>query len=386
MPDDSLTHKDLSTLTGVSETTIKSYRRKFAGFIPLRSHGKPLRFAPESADVCMRIRQCFEQDLSVAEILALLKEEFPHLGAKKNGRSAKGPQSSSDREPPTRQDSVPEAVLHSLSTAWQEQRTLFETLIDKCSTLAEAQQETNLRLLKLQESFADFLSLFLAREDLIGRGLDDLGSHLENHLEHSDSALLALAQEMGSGLEELRNAMPLPLEEKSVLVRNSYGDATRYVFQRPAERNERTERAGTSASAENKDASASGTEPTPSVAFLDAPLVIRSGGGDYLGIAGRSEGAFSLNDLFALFWKSFQPPQHFNLSWESVAGGWILRAEQTQVIRPMLYVLHLEASTTPKGNAVVVLHHLERNGREQPGAHLHTFIRRMRAMVAGEPV
>lgn len=373
--DGNLTHKDLSAVTGVSETTIKSYRRKFAEFIPLRSRGKPLRFAPVAADVCKRIRHCFEQDLSVAEIRSLLQEEFPHLQAK--GQS-KGYGKTPDRgELSEASASLISETFQQCSAAWQQQQqTLFKELIDTCSTLAEAQKETNVRLLKLQEAFADFLSLFLAREDTLGSGLERLNGQLKRHLESSDAGVHALAEEIGQGLAELRTALPLPAAEKSVLVRNMYGDATRYVFQG---RDPKTEPPVFS---DQPDVPVRAPQAEPSADFLSAPLVVRSNTGDYLGIAGRSERAFCLNDFIKLLRKSYPEPQHFNLEWQERPAGWLLQVVQAEVIRPIQYVLHMEPSTTPKGNAVVVLQRLERNGREEPGPHLYTFIRRMRAMVA----
>ena len=55
---DTYTHKDLANLCSVSETTIKSYRRKFPGFIPVLTRGKPIRFKKDAGDVCLKIRDC----------------------------------------------------------------------------------------------------------------------------------------------------------------------------------------------------------------------------------------------------------------------------------------------------------------------------------------
>ncbi|MEW5774793.1 MAG: helix-turn-helix domain-containing protein [Thermodesulfobacteriota bacterium] len=79
MSDDSLTHADLSRALGVSVTTIKSYRRKFPGFIPAITAGKPLRFPPLAAQVCVAIRDGFAQGLSAQEIRRLLTNSFPRL-------------------------------------------------------------------------------------------------------------------------------------------------------------------------------------------------------------------------------------------------------------------------------------------------------------------
>lgn len=79
MSDDSLTHADLSRLLGVSVTTLKSYRRKFPGFLPALSAGKPLRFPASAAQVCAAIRDDFRRGLSVQEIHAHLTSLYPKL-------------------------------------------------------------------------------------------------------------------------------------------------------------------------------------------------------------------------------------------------------------------------------------------------------------------
>ncbi len=76
MNEPTLTHKDLARDVGVSETTIKSYRRKFPGFVPVAGYGKPIRFKPEALDVCQAIREAFNEGLSVGETERRLKEKF----------------------------------------------------------------------------------------------------------------------------------------------------------------------------------------------------------------------------------------------------------------------------------------------------------------------
>ena len=77
MSQDLLTHADLAQAVGVSVTSIKSYRSKFPGFIPVASWTKPLRFAPGALPVCRRIRELFTQGQSVAQVRRELASEFP---------------------------------------------------------------------------------------------------------------------------------------------------------------------------------------------------------------------------------------------------------------------------------------------------------------------
>lgn len=78
MTDDfGLTHAQIAQQSGVSVTTVKSYRSKFPGCFPLRSRGKPLRFAPEAAEACAVIREGYEQGLSTEELRERLQLRFP---------------------------------------------------------------------------------------------------------------------------------------------------------------------------------------------------------------------------------------------------------------------------------------------------------------------
>ncbi|MDO9631884.1 MAG: helix-turn-helix domain-containing protein, partial [Humidesulfovibrio sp.] len=75
------THRDLAGLLGVSETTVKSYRSKFPGFLPVAREGKPVRLHPEALEVCRHIRDLFADGLTITQATERLKTEFkeyPH--------------------------------------------------------------------------------------------------------------------------------------------------------------------------------------------------------------------------------------------------------------------------------------------------------------------
>lgn len=76
MTKDTFTHKDLSSITDVSVTTIKSYRKKFPEFFFIFGHGKPLRFRKGTDKLCLRIRDLFNKNLSVKQIRDKLLLEF----------------------------------------------------------------------------------------------------------------------------------------------------------------------------------------------------------------------------------------------------------------------------------------------------------------------
>jgi hypothetical protein len=76
MGEESLTYKELAVLLGVSETTVKSYRKKFPGSLPVSSKGRPIRFKKDAADICLKIRDLFATGASVEEVQEHLARAF----------------------------------------------------------------------------------------------------------------------------------------------------------------------------------------------------------------------------------------------------------------------------------------------------------------------
>lgn len=95
MPENTYTHKALARQLKVSETTIKSYRRKFPGCIPVASRGKPIRFSSDALAVCRRIRDMFEKGMSVEEVRSALPWSFPGLRTARVVLTKTGPRSPS---------------------------------------------------------------------------------------------------------------------------------------------------------------------------------------------------------------------------------------------------------------------------------------------------
>lgn len=86
MKEKTYTHKELANLLDVSETTIKSYRKKFPNCLPIINTGKPIRFSHEALKVCERIRDLFQEGMAIIEVHSRLAEEFPWIDppSKKN--------------------------------------------------------------------------------------------------------------------------------------------------------------------------------------------------------------------------------------------------------------------------------------------------------------
>ncbi|MFW5735549.1 MAG: hypothetical protein ACOCWR_10865, partial [Oceanidesulfovibrio sp.] len=114
----------------------------------------------------------------------------------------------------------------------------------------------------------------------------------------------------------------------------------------------------------------------------ELPLVVRSEMDEYLGVAGKAQGSFSLDDLIGLVAETFPPPGTFGVSFsptehgasEHDGGSWTLTLHQESGQR---YRLVLERITTPRGNDVVVLSALEVDGQDMPPANLYLFIKQM---------
>jgi hypothetical protein len=353
MGDDTLTHKDLAVLLGVSETTVKSYRRKFPAFIPVRFRGKPIRFAPRAADVCLRIREGFVQGLSVEEVRRRLQREFPDLAGQAQAQERDAPRA--DHAAPGGQAPPPD----------------LGPLLEAVRDLAGLQAQANQRLEKLQEALGDFLSLHLAREDVFGRGVGELRRAWEEQargLGQSMEQAVARVLDQASAVQPPGPPEPEVRRRRVVTVRNAFGGKSRYVLETSEE-----PEGGEAAEPVPAPGPAHAAEEPPR-ALLELPLVVRFDKGEFVGVAGRSMGAFSLQDLEELL-RGADP--HYALSWSREDGAWRLAAE-LQARPGERYRLDLVRATTPKGNDVALLKTLYTDGREVPPANLYALIKRLR--------
>ncbi len=76
MNDITYTHKELAALVNVSETTIKSYRKKIPNCLPISNTGKPIRFSQDALEVCKRIKELFSEGMAVVDVQKRLSEEY----------------------------------------------------------------------------------------------------------------------------------------------------------------------------------------------------------------------------------------------------------------------------------------------------------------------
>ncbi len=288
MADDFLTHKDLAKALGVSETTIKSYRRKFPGCLPVVSQGKPLRFDSKAMEVCRAIREGFRAGVAVEDLRGRLAQAYAWCAPRPASGPGRGGESGAD--------SGRDAVLADLASAVR--------------GLASAQQGVMERLAALEQ----------------------------------------------------RLSVPSPASEKVVRIRTRQGAVERY---------------GLSRMAEPADAEAA-PEASPDADFMALPMVIRNDTGDFLGITG-SEGHLSIQGFRELMRRKAGAGQPLPVRWKRLDEAWVMHMGgfgngpdgQT-------HTLHLERTTTPRGNEVVWLKSLLVADDPMPEAFLHRFLRQLR--------
>jgi DNA-binding transcriptional MerR regulator len=350
--DDAYTHKDLAALCKVSETTIKSYRRKFPGFIPVLTRGKPIRFRPEAAEVCLRIRDCFDKGMSVNETLKTLKENFKESPAARQ----RPQQAQADPEP--RAAGGDEGVVSReylekfFSTAGQ--------MMQGMAGLATAQAKAGQRLAKLEEA---------------------VQSLVEAQRQNTEAFNLLLAQSQAPASDTLSasstpdaGAAPpqRPVRARKIVnVTSPGGDVKSYAI-------EKTDDAGTDAEGkdirrpdtEQRDAERRGME-RPSDAFLNTPIVIRNDQGEFLGVPGR----LPLSAFVEVLVREAEESGASLSSWHRDEDTWIFTM---QTPGGDAHALHFNSTTTPRGNLVVLLDRLDVNGEQTTPHFLQEFFRQVK--------
>lgn len=326
---DSYTHKDLAALCAVSETTIKSYRRKFPGFIPVLTRGKPIRFKKEAGDVCLMIRDCFDKGMSVRETTKVLKENFkeertaPEKPARTGGSSGV----------------VTEEYLEKFfATAGQ--------MMQGMASMATAQAKTAQRLQKLEA----------AVEALIEA--ETRNSEFYAQLLAQGSTVAAPAPEPQPEPAPQPTPPPAP-EPKPEKVR-----ARKIV-------NVKTPEGGVQSYALEKE-DAEPAAATPPQSFLDTPIVIRNDQGEFLGVPGR----LSLAGFVEVLVRE---------KGGTAPTGWLQRADHWvfTMTNPGgdAHALYFTDTTTPRGNQVALLDRLDLNDRQTTSLFLQEFFRQVKDKV-----
>jgi len=323
---DTYTHKDLAKICGVSETTIKSYRRKFPGFIPVLTRGKPIRFKSEASNVCLKIRDCFDKGMSVNETHKTLKENF------------KEETSSSSRRTPSA--SAPSGV----SQEYMEK--FFETagqMMQGMAALATAQAKAGQRLEKVEATLGKLVEIETRNSETF--------SQLLTHIQAPASEIPPTSSQPEAGASSPEKKVRA---RKIVNVRSSEGDVKSYSIEKN----------------ENKDEANAGLE-RPSDAFLNTPIVIRNDQGEFLGVPGR----LSLSGFIEILVREAEEGGASLSSWARRDEAWVFTMKMPGGDSHGLF---FTSTTTPKGNLVVLLDRLDVNEKETSPQFLQEFFRQVK--------
>ncbi len=295
-----LTHTDLAREVGVSVTTIKSYRRKFPGFIPVAGFGKPIRFTPDALNVCRTIRECFNSGLGVKET----KKRLETAGFSKDKASIPPPALGQ----PLGRESADERMEEFLLAA--------STMMHSISQMAKTQEMADQRLSSLEQGL-----LKLAQAEVENKKL--LSRFTQTAPEPNDNAVAP----------EPKNEPSATAKPKRIVnVRSSEGKVDSYAL----DESTTPEPSGFI----HKDA------PTPRL--LDVPVAIRTNEGEYLGFPGR----LTLRELAASLLDRGRKKGEMHADWCQDGTGWrynLLYPNKTSK------GLTFEAQTTPSGVSLAVI-------------------------------
>lgn len=345
MDAETYTHRDLARRLGVSETTIKSYRSKFPGFLPVAREGKPVRLHAEALAVCTRIRDRFADGLSIAQVAQALRAEFKEYP---QNRRLSTPYSAPRREAPA---AAPD-----------------ETLAPQLRALAEAQEAARQRIEQLEAEVRNLATLEAASKSLVAELLAELRAA---RLAGMPASAVLPAPEPAPGPDgappsqpaaETPSSPPTPLNPERGEGGEGVVTARKIVTVHG--------RAGAVASY------ALGREPRPEPpfaaiarpedAFLDLPVVIRSDRGDFLGLPGGQ----SVRRLV----ETLSPEARAEWFAEG-EGAWACaiplgRAQKREIL--------FERTTTPRGNLVGLIRRMRINEAEATPAQLQDIFRQLR--------
>lgn len=377
MSEKTFTHKALADLLGVSETTVKSYRRKFPGCIPVANQGKPIRFSPDAAAVATRIRDLFETGMSVEEVRLRLSKEFSWISPEQPKTTSKATAELS-----------PELSLgvsnmaKSMVAMTQQQKALLSRMqgIEKLledlgigggdmeerrQKNAAAARERELlldeRLDRLDETTKELADNLASLADQLGRFLGQRHSAAEGWTKDAAAAALATAAQLvaetaGESRTSDQERSPASAHPRqSSIAADTESSAAKIISLRPG-----AGAPGAAPVAPVAPGFNSAAQAEPPRHFFSLPLVVRTGQGQYISAGGRGRGRFSINDLKAMLIYGYTPPNHFTLRWENHGQGWWLHLEQLS--GELSYQLLLMELPSQKGGTVAEILQVKKNG------------------------
>ena len=319
-----LTHKRIARILGVSETTVKSYRRKFPDCIPVASKGKPIQFTEEALEVCRTIRDLFSAGLSVEETHSRLAELFEFI-------------SPPVFEEPEEESEVVEVVLP-------------DDYKQAMSSLATSMVNLSLK----QEQMLKKMSSIESR-------LQQLGLADVNSVPPSEDPVLSELRVLTERTEALWDAISCSVPPQTDSGQNGQDLSTEVVDQ--------CQKAKVHRLVPLREA----ISHDPPRTILTLPLLIQEREGVYTPLHGRGNSRITLNDLRASLMTHFIDDDRYTIRWSENNYGWQLDLLQERAHVPHNICLTMAQTSTLRGS-VMVIKDMTTNGHEiTPGA-LQDFI------------
>lgn len=399
MPETTYTHKDLSRQLKVSETTIKSYRRKFPNCIPVSSRGKPIRFTSDALAVCRRIRNLFDKGMSVGEVRSRLAEEFSWIEEVPAGAEAALPEGGAGLQPgmPAAagsygasetlgadgvEDEVSGAIVlppgfanaisglaKSVVALTRQQAEILERISGLESSLqnfevsamqagpqaGESRLQPETADAGCPEWLEDFAERLKGMEQTLIRTLEGVEASL-NSFQFSDDQVDNLIPPYGYPAPPSQPAQTVSVDEGGRVL-PWRGQAPKGVLLSPQAR------------IQDKRVS---EEYLRHISTL--PLAVQVAG-DYTGLAGR--GPFCLNDLKAILAQTFSPPNHFVGRWETASGELWYMLEQPEEADSESISLHLKPVETRRNQPMLEVARLMVGGVNEHPSSLYTLVQQL---------
>lgn len=373
LPEGAHTHASLAKALGLTVTTIKSYRRKFPEFWRVASRGKPIRFPAESLALCRAIHRHFQRGLSVEEARARLSLEFESAALPEGRRPDRMPTSDPGhpREPVrtvgTPAAYAPASPSGSGETPGASLSPESRTGPDTAAVPGAACARTTIPPGTPGNPEA------LARLETLMEGLFGLQNRTHSLLAELLAKLDTLADRLGS-------VPATPGLGKAVAP-----EANQSAFKDPppgqtpsgAAPGLQPPRAGASDPAPGRPGAPSAVRVEglrPPETLLALPVVVRSSGGDFLGVSGRDARPCTLERFEAFLLRRAGHMGLAQVSWSHGGGEWTLEL----VSQGQRHEHHFQRAVTPRGNEVARFASLSVNGRPASEAALQAFLRQVK--------
>ena len=119
---------------------------------------------------------------------------------------------------------------------------------------------------------------------------------------------------------------------------------------------------------------------SPSGVFLDLPLVVRSSGGEYLGVSGKAGQAFSVRSLVSLLQSNTNARMDIRIRWERAGDSWALRvdARDREAEKDQDLQLTLHETVTPSRNIVAQLTAMVVDGKATPDKYIMALFKQFK--------